>query len=274
MAAPAAPAKRAPSMSTELVTSISAEGSVATLELNRPDACNALNGDLIARLTEEIVAIGRSPTVRVVILTGNGPNFCAGTDIQWIEQLGRAEIDTDAKRLANLLSHIRSCPKPVIAKINGNSAGAGVGLIAAADIAVTEDSALFSLPAIRLGMIPSVIMPFVTEAIGLRHARRYALTGEAFDASEARRIGLAHAVCIAAHLDQTVNRIVGEIVCGGPDAITETKSFMTEHCARSLTPALLKEAWKASGRLRTADEACEGLRAFLEKRLPRWRRSK
>lgn len=261
-------------MAPVLVKTYSEDGTLLRLEINRPQAKNALDETLIKDLTQDIVSAARDPNLRAVILTGSGDAFCAGTDIEWMEALALGNSDNDTRRLANLLYQIWSCPVPVIARINGIAFGAGVGLAAAADIAVASEDALFSLPAVRLGVVPAVIGPFVTEAIGIRHARRYALTGETFSAMEARRIGLVHAVCVDAHLDATIAEIIDGIKCGAPGAIRETKCAINQFGESPPSQHLLNEAAKFSARIRKGDEAAEGLRAFTENRLPAWQDDK
>jgi enoyl-CoA hydratase/carnithine racemase len=243
---------------------------VATITLNRPELHNALDDQLIGLLTEEIVRIGRSADIRALILTGAGDAFCAGTDVSWLETLAKGSPGDDARRLGNLLFQLRQCPKPTIARVNGHAVGTGVGLAAACDIVVAAEEAEFSLPATRLGIVPAVIGPFIIEAMGLHHARRYLLTGETFEAADARRIGLVHAAALRAQLDETVDRFVEDLLRGAPMATKETKLLMNAFAAPEITPQILTEAAKASARIRRQPEALEGLAAFIEKRDPDW----
>ncbi|WOI54132.1 enoyl-CoA hydratase-related protein [Parvularcula sp. LCG005] len=252
----------------------SEDAGIVTVTMNRPDVHNALDEALIAELTQTIVSLARRTDVRAVILTGNGPSFSAGTDISWMERLAAGKSADDARRLANLLFQIRSCPKPTIAKINGAALGAGIGLAVACDILVADDEAQFAFPAVRLGMVPAVIGPFVTEAIGVHQARRYFLTGESFSAEDARRIGLVHAICLGAHLDETVGGFVEQLLAAGPQSLRETKSLINAFGEAPVGQAILDEAAKASARIRRTDEAREGLSAFIEKRPASWQQSR
>lgn len=244
---------------------------VATLTLNRPAQRNALDDVLLAQVTQQMAHWARSDQVRVVVITGAGDAFCAGTDISWMEHLAADKHADDARRLATCLYQIRNFPKPVIAKVNGPAMGAGVGLAVACDLVIAAEEAQFALPAVHLGAVPAVIGPFIAEAIGVQQTKRYVLTGETFSAMDARRLGLAHAVALGAQLDETVEGFVANLLKGGPLALTETKMLLNEFGASPPSTALLNEAAKISARVRRTDEAKEGLAAFIEKRAPHWR---
>lgn len=252
-----------------VITDWDARG-VVTLRLNRPAVRNALDDAMLGALTQEIATASRRAEARVIILTGEGEAFCAGTDVSWMEQLARGQPADDARRLANLLFQIRHCPKPVVARINGAAIGAGLAVAVACDIAVADDAAMFALPAVRLGTVPAVIGPFLIAAMGVHHVRRFVLTGESFDAAEARRLGAVHAICHATQLDATVDRFVGDLLAGGPGAQRETKALLNAFGQASLSATLLAEAAKVSARVRRTDEAREGLAAYIERRRPNW----
>lgn len=243
---------------------------VLTLTLSRPSVCNALDDRLISEMTEAVVKNNRNRDVRVMVITGEGDSFCAGTDISWMEHLAHQQPADDARRLANLLLQVRNCSKPMVAKINGPAIGAGVALAIACDVSVAAEESVYALPAIRLGAVPAVIGPFLTEAMGVHQARRYLLTGETFSAMEARRLGVVHAVCLKAQLEETVEGLVKLLLHGGPEAIKETKALLNEFGTEPPSPSLLNEASKISARMRRDPEAREGLAAFIEKRRPNW----
>jgi methylglutaconyl-CoA hydratase len=202
--------------------------------------------------------------VRVVVLGGDGPSFCAGADVEW----QRSSIDLtfeenveDARRLYRMLDAIFRCPAPVVARIQGHALGGGSGLTACADIAVAGEDAVFGFSEVRLGIIPSVISPMVLARIGPAAARRYFLTGERFDARTALRIGLVHEV--TADLDGAVERVVADLLAGGPVAVREAKRLV-------LDPGDEDDLVARAAERRTSKEGQEGLRAFLEKRPPGW----
>src|SRR5712691_7085450 len=173
------------------------DGPVARVALARPDVRNAFDDVLIAELTRVFLDFVLDAETRVVVLSGNGPVFCSGADIAWMRRAGgysREENERDAEKMARMLRAIDTCPKPVIALAHGAAIGGGVGLVAAADIAIAAEGTVFSLAEVRLGILPSVISPYVLRAIGRRVARDLFLTGDRFDAREAHRIGLVHAV--------------------------------------------------------------------------------
>ena len=236
------------------------DGAVLRVTLARPERRNAFDASLIGELADAFSDVG---DVRAVLLSGEGPSFCAGADIEW----QRASIDLsydenveDAMRLFRMLEAIDSCPAPVVCCVHGYALGGGSGLVAAADIAVAWPDAVFGFSEVRLGIIPAVISPFVLPKIG-EAARRYFVTGERFDAETALRIGLVGEV--APDAGTACETIVEEIVSGGPIATREAKRLVRER------PDGIDTAHIAAAR-RTSDEGQEGLRAFLDKRTPSW----
>ena len=171
----------------------------ALLSLARPDVHNAFDETLIRELTGTLAALAADDDVRAVVLTGNGPSFCAGADLNWMKKMAaysRAENVADAEGLAEMLRMLHAMPKPTIARVHGAAFGGGVGLVACCDIAIAAQDATFALSEAKLGLIPATISPYVIEAIGARMARRYFLSAERFDAAEAYRIGLVHDIVL------------------------------------------------------------------------------
>ena len=248
------------------------DNGIARFTLNRPGVHNALDEETMTSLTAAVIRASRSHDVRVVVISGQGDTFCAGTDIAWMEQLSADEPSADARRLGNTLWQIRACPKPTLARVNGPAYGAGLALATACDISVADDEAVFSLPAVRLGAIPAVIAPFLAESVSLSTLRRYGLTGEEFTANEARRLGFISATCLGAQLDDTVNGIIDNLLMGSPAAQKEFKSLLNDYGRSQLSSGLIEGAAKISARLRRTPEAREALAAFIEKRAPGWRR--
>jgi enoyl-CoA hydratase/carnithine racemase len=238
------------------------EGSVLRVTLARPERRNAFDAELIHALTDAFADVGDA---RVVVLAGDGESFCAGADIEWQRSaidLSYEENVEDALRLHAMLGAIDSCPAPVVARIQGYCLGGGCGLAASVDVALAAGDATFGFSEVKLGIVPAVISPFVLSRIGEGAARRYFLTGERFDAATAFHIGLVHEV--AADLDEAVERVTGELIGSGPEAIRAAKALIRARPGGD-------EAAHVAALLRTSEEGQAGLRAFLEKRPAPWR---
>jgi methylglutaconyl-CoA hydratase len=247
-------------------------GPLARIALSRVDVRNAFNDALVDELTRAFRGVGEDPEVRVVILSGDGPSFCAGADVAWMRRAGGyslEENEADAERMARMLREIDACPKPVIALAQGAAIGGGVGLLAAADIAIAAEATVFSLAEVRLGILPSVISPYVLRAIGPRFARDLFLTGDRFDASEAHRIGLVHQVVPPAELEAAGQRKVSSLLRSGPEAVAVAKRLIERVTGLDPDEAMPLTVRTIAER-RASAEAKEGLTAFLEKRKPSW----
>ncbi len=261
-------------MTPHLVETADAPNGVRTLTLNREEVHNAFDDALIAELTAALEAAEAADDVRLVVLTGAGRSFSAGADIGWMKRAGgygEAENLADAEALAKLLTTLDRLAKPTVARVNGATIGGGVGLVAACDVAVAVERAVFATTEVRLGIVPAVISPFVVRAIGQRQARRLFLTGERIDARRAFTIGLVHEVARDEEaLDEAVGRIVTDVLQGGPVALAEAKRLVAMVATHPADDARLDEAVRLIARLRAGDEAKEGLGAFLTKRPPDW----
>lgn len=260
-------------MSSHQYISVHATRPIAAVELNRPDLHNAFNDEMIAEITAAFIELGRDGDIRAIVLSGAGKSFCAGADVHWMRRMVGYSFEenvADAKTLATMLRTIHDCPKPVIARVHGAALGGGTGLVAACDMAVALDSALFGFTEARLGIIPAVISPYALHKIGAAHARRYFLTAERFGAAEAMRIGLVNATAAdTAQADEWIAAITREILANGPQAVAAAKALIDD------VPACPwdRVAELTSGRIaerRVSDEGQEGLKSFLEKRKPRW----
>jgi len=246
---------------------------IGIVTLDRPDVHNAFNETLIAELTEAMLALGANDGVRVVVLAGNGPSFCAGADLNWMKRMatyGRAQNLADAKGLAVMLRTLHDVPKPTVARIHGAAYGGGVGLAACCDIVIAAVEATFSLSEAKLGLIPSTISPYVINAIGARQASRYFLTGERFEAAEAFRLGLAHDIVPIAQLDDRVNETLGPLLVAGPHAQRECKALIRAVAHRPIDDKLVADTVRRIAAVRASPEGKEGVAAFLEKRSPAW----
>ena len=257
-----------------LIVDVAVEGR-ATVTLNRPDVHNAFDDKLIALLTRELDALDRNPTVGVVVLAAAGKSFCAGADLKWMRRMAEyseAENQADAEALAALMKTLNRLSKPTVAEVQGAAYGGGVGLICCCDIAIASEAAQFSISEVKLGLIPSVISPYVVAVIGERQARRYALGAETFDAIEAKRIGLVHEVTAAEDLQTAVEAMVEALLANGPAAMAETKDQIAGVANRPVDDRLIAAAAARIARIRVSDEGREGVAAFLEKRKPGWAR--
>jgi len=250
------------------------EGYVATLTLNRPEVRNAFNETMIAELTSSFTAFNARDDIRAVVLAANGKAFCAGADLNWMKKMAGYSDDenrADAMLLANMLSSIYRCSKPVIARVNGDAYAGGMGLIAACDIVVAVQSARFCLSEARLGLIPATIAPYVIRALGEQASRRYFLSAEQFDCATALRLGLVSEAVSAEQLDATVQQIVQTLCANGPQAVRACKQLVQDMAGRELNDALIEDTAARIARTRAGAEGREGVASFLEKRAPAWR---
>jgi methylglutaconyl-CoA hydratase len=246
---------------------------VVWLTLDCPEIHNAFDDRLIALLTRQLEVVGADEDVRVVVLTGAGRSFSAGADLNWMRRTatyGEAENLADARALARLMQTLNEVPKPTVARVNGAALGGGTGLVACCDIVIASDRATFGTTEVRLGLIPAVIGPYVLAAVGARQARRLMLTGERIGVAEAARLGLVHEVVAAEQLDAAVERVVAEVLKGGPAALTAAKRLIGDLAGQPITPELIDGTAQRIAALRATAEAKEGVGAFLEKRPPGW----
>jgi methylglutaconyl-CoA hydratase len=246
---------------------------VATVTLDRPEMRNAFNEEAIAEIAMAFDELGQADNVRAIVLAANGPAFCAGADLNWMKKMAgysQAENQADALRLAAMLRTIYFCPKPVVAKVQGDCYAGGMGLVAACDIVVASEAANFCLSEVKLGLIPATISPYVIKAMGEQAARRYFLTAERFDAVEAARLGLAHEVVVPEELDSTVAAMVKALAANSPNAVREAKRLVREVSGVPIDDAMLADTADRIAAIRASGEGREGVASFLEKRKPSW----
>ena len=251
---------------------IERSGSVARLWFNRPEVHNALSPELGADLVAALHALASDDSVRVLVLGGRGPSFCAGADIGAMKASATATFEAnvaEAEKLGGMFAALADFPKPVVGRMQGGVLGGGVGLACACDIAVASDDAKFGLTEVRLGIIPALISPYVIRRLGDRVARELMLTGERFDAATALRLGLVHHVVPAAELDAKVDERVGELLKGGPHAQRRIKMLL-ELWADSAWEEYRAALPRTLAEVRSGEEAREGLGAFFEKRKAKW----
>ncbi|MDO9143125.1 MULTISPECIES: enoyl-CoA hydratase/isomerase family protein [Comamonadaceae] len=253
--------------------SVSTAGHCATVTLNRPEVRNAFNDEVIAELTHAFAELGQDPQVRAIVLAAVGPAFCAGADLNWMRRMAnysQAENLLDAAQLAEMLRVIDTCPKPTVARIQGDVYAGGMGLVAVCDMAVSVESANYCLSEVKLGLYPATISPYVIRAMGARAAHRYFLTAERFDAAEALRIGFVHAVVPAEQLDDQVAEITQALVNASPNAVKECKTLLHDVAGKDIDAALIAYTVQGIAGIRASAEGKEGVQSFLQKRKPDW----
>ncbi len=250
---------------------LAVDAGVARVTMNRPDRHNAFDDALIRALLATFDELARRDDVRVVVLAGAGPSFCAGADLQWMRataQVDEAQNRADALELQRLFATLDGLEKPVVARVQGPAIGGGCGLVACADIVVAGPRARLGLSEVRLGLAPAVISPFVVRKVGSSRARELFLTGDRIDGETARLYGLVHRlVTDEAELDAAVEGVVQSLLKGGPKALAASKE-LARFADQWEEPAARTSALIA--RLRTSPEGQEGMRAFFERRPPAW----
>ena len=246
---------------------------VGRVTLNRPEVRNAFDDALIAALAKALAELDADPGVRVVVLAGNGPAFCAGADLNWMKRMAGYSYDEnvrDARALAEMLATLDRLDKPTIARVHGPAFAGGTGLVAACDIAVGTSEAKFCFSEAKLGLSPATISPYVLRAIGPRAASRYFHTAEVFDAAEALRIGLLSAVVPAAELDTLIGQLLEQLLAGSSAAHARIKDLVRDIAGRPVDDALKADTARRIAEIRASPEGKEGIASFLEKRKPKW----
>ena len=246
---------------------------VATVTLNRPEVNNAYDSGLINGVLAAMDELARKPSLRVVMLRGNGRHFQAGADLKWINAVrpkSPAENETVSRATFEAVQRLNCLPIPTVALVQGGCFGGGTGIISACDVVIAADNALFSITEVRWGLTAAIIIPQLCDAIGVRQVRRYALTGERFGAEEARRIGLAHEVVPLAELAAAGERVVAQLLANAPEANAQTKAAAFEFAWGGVGDTTLGRLVAQHAAKRRSAEAAEGLASFVEKRGARW----
>jgi methylglutaconyl-CoA hydratase len=271
----AAPPPSLPQMPAFTTIDVADRNGVGLVTLNRPQVHNAFDETMIGELTQAFDVLDATPRVRAVILLGEGPSFCAGADLDWMRRMAAFDYEqnlADARALAAMLQRLALMTKPTIARVHGPAYGGGVGLVACCDIAIADSQqAVFALSEVKLGLIPATIGPYVVEAMGVRAARRYMLSGERFTAAEAYRHGLVHELTPStAELDDRVNELLGALLLAGPHAQAAAKALVRAVAHRPIDERVIADTAERIASIRATDEAREGVAAFLTKRSPAW----
>ena len=254
---------------------IEQRGAARWIWLNRPEIRNAFNDALIADISAAFADVEASAQTRVVVVAARGPAFCAGADLNWMRSMAsfsHADNHADALKVARMFEAVHACSRPVIARVQGDAFGGGVGLAAACDIVVAAESAGFALSEVKLGLVAATISPHLVRAMGPRQAARYMLTAEKFGAGRARELGLVHEAVPAGSLDVEIERIVQSLLAASPAALAATKRLLADVVETPLDDVLLAATAKCIADARVSPEGREGLAAFLEKRSPGWKK--
>ena len=261
-------------MSAPVLCAVDSQG-VATVSLNRPEVGNAYNGDMIQGLLSTMDELGRAPGLRVVVLEGNGKHFQAGADLKWIETVSRQLLEENvrvSRATAEAVDRLNRLTVPTIALVQGGCFGGGTGIVAACDVVIAADNAIFSIAEVRWGLTAAIIVPQLSDAISVRQLRRYALTGERFGAAEAQRIGLVHQVVAIDQLAAAGEEMTARLLENGPQAIAETKAFALQSAWGGFGAETLAALVDSHAKKRMSAEAAEGLASFAGKRPARWPR--
>ena len=252
---------------------LTVNGGIARITLTQPEIRNAFSDEVIAELTAAFRNAGDRPDVRAIVLAAEGPAFCAGANLNWMRRMAdysRDENRVDAGLLAEMLRVIYECPKPTIARVQGDVYAGGMGLVACCDMAVAVDTAGFCLSEVKIGLIPATISPYVIRAMGARASHRYFLTGERFSAQEALRIGYVHEVVEAEQLDSVVDGWLKHLLSAGPAAVRACKRLVLDVAEREINEQLVAATVEQIATIRASSEGKEGVQAFLNKRKPNW----
>ena len=255
-----------------VLQSIDARG-VATVTLNRLEVNNAYDETLIQGLHDAMDELGADPTLRVVVLRGVGKHFQAGADLKWILRVAAqspAENERVSRATALAVHRLNALPVPTVALVQGGCFGGGTGIVAACDVVIAADNAMFSIAETRWGLTAAIILPQLADAIGARQVRRYALSGERFGAEEARRIGLAHEVVPLGGLAAAGEKVVAQLLQNAPEANAQTKAAAMQFAWGAIDDAMLEGLVAQHAAKRRSAEGAEGLASFVEKRAARW----
>ena len=258
-------------MSEQILVERGARG-IATITLNRPDRRNAYDDVMLRELTASFAELDKDAAVRVVVLRGAGKHFCVGADIAWhrSNQAKPAQEREAGPKLIDVLLALDRLSKPTIAVLQGAAVGGGLAFALVCDVALARDEAFFSIPEVRIGLMPGPLVPLFLRAMSHRAFRRYGLSGERFSAAEARSLGLIHDIAAADAIEATLGKQIEEFLASAPGAIAGLKALSAKLAPPAITDALLRELEEAGRGMLETDEAKEGVASFLEKRKPCW----
>jgi len=246
---------------------------VAWVTLNRPEVNNAYNGEMIEALLAGIGHLAADDKVRAIVLRGNGKHFQAGADLKWLNEVAAQSYEANLAVSRNTTDAVRfldNCLKPTMALVHGGCFGGGVGIVAACDIVIASEDAVFSIAEVRWGLVAGPIIPQLTAAMGPRNLRRFALSGERFDAVKAKELGLVHEVCPSGGLDAAAMPILDALLQNGPLAVSETKRIIFDSADLAIDDATADTLAASHAARRQTNEAAEGMASYREKRPAAW----
>jgi methylglutaconyl-CoA hydratase len=255
-----------------VLTSINARG-VATVTLNRPQRNNAYNDAMIEELLVAVGSLSNNDDVKIIVLRGNGNYFQGGADLKWMKGLAEESAETNlamSKMTTDAIRHLNTCNKPTIALVHGGCFGGGLGMMAACDITIASEEAIFSITETRWGLVAGPILPQLCDTMGIKALRRYALTAERFSAKEAFRFGLIHEICEQGTLNEAVSPIIDALLKCSPSAISETKDFVLNTAAHLIDDQHADTIAAGHALRRQSEDAIEGMASFNEKREASW----
>ena len=256
----------------KVITQIDSRG-VAQVTLNNPDKHNAFDDQMIIELTNAFNALAANANVRIMLLKSEGKSFSAGADLDWMKRMASYSYQqnlNDARALAAMLKALHQMPIPTIARVQGAAFGGAVGLVSCCDIALASSNASFALSEVKIGLVPSTISPYVIAAIGERHAKRYFMTAERFDANTALQIDLVHEAVEKSLLDDKVEQLITAILSNGPEAVVAAKQLVFAVSGKAVDSSLIEHTCEVIAGIRVSAQGQEGLSAFLDKRKPNW----
>jgi methylglutaconyl-CoA hydratase len=245
---------------------------VATLTLSRADKHNALSRQMMDEIIAACETLGNDPEVRVVVLAGDGPTFCAGGDLGWMKAQMTADAHTrraGARVLAQMLQTLNLLAKPLIARVHGNAFGGGIGMMSVADVAIVADTARFGLTEVKLGLIPATIGPYVFARMGEDKARRVFFSARLFDATEAVDLNLAARSVPAGELDSAIEAEIIPYLQAAPGAVAAAKA-QCRALGMTINEAVIEDSIDRLVAVWEGGEAPEGISAFFDKRKPAW----
>ena len=256
----------------KVITQIDSRG-VAQVTLNNPDKHNAFDDQMIIELTNAFNALAANTNVRIMLLKSEGKSFSAGADLDWMKRMASYSYQqnlNDARALAAMLKALHQMPIPTIARVQGAAFGGAVGLVSCCDIALASSNASFALSEVKIGLVPSTISPYVIAAIGARHAKRYFMTAERFDANTALQISLVHEAVEEPFLDDKVEQLITAILSNGLEAVAAAKQLVFAVSGKVIDSKLIEHTCQVIAGIRVSAQGQEGLSAFLDKRKPNW----
>ncbi len=257
----------------QTLTSTTDNRGVTRITLSREQTLNAFDETMIAELTEVFTTLAQSEAIRVIVLAAAGRAFSAGADLRWMERASKNTQEAnleDARCFARMMQAIYECPKPVLARVQGAAYGGGVGLCCACDMVFAVPQARFAVSEAKFGILPSVIGPYLNNAVGKRNALRLALTAEQIDAALAAQMGLVQHVAEPDQIDAAIEKTVTQLLVNGPNALGEIKRLFGKLAVAPVDEAVRELTAHTIARVRASDEAREGFAAFLAKRPAAW----